>query len=639
MVPRATYRVQLGKSFGFDDAAALAPYLAELGISHLYASPYLKARPGSTHGYDITDHNSLNPELGDEASFSRMIDAFKSSGLQHILDYVPNHMGVGGSDNPFWLDLLEWGRDSIYADWFDVDWESHSEYLQGKLLVPFLANHYGEALAAGNLRLKFEPGPGEFAIWAHDVHKLPISPLHYSLIIEDNLPQLAKLIDGFAALSKHNHRAAHRAGDLKNQLAQLVRTREDVLSSIHFSVERFQGMEGQPETWERLDGLIRKQHWRPAHFRVAADDINYRRFFNINELAGIRMELPEVFEHTHRFVLGLLRQGTVDGLRIDHIDGLFDPKAYLYHLRQSGGSSFYLVVEKILAHHESLRTDWPIDGTTGYEFASQVIELLIDPAAEEALTETYRKFTGETQPFPKTVHAAKVQIMENEMASELFALARKAARIARQDPATADFTENLFCRALKELVACFPVYRTYVDGSACAETDTRYIHWAMEHAQKNQPELDKSVFDFLEKLLTCDLVREPGCNFSRHSVADLAMRLQQFSGPVMAKGFEDTALFRYNRLAALNEVGSSPDQFASSVQHFHKYNIHRAQHWPRTLLATSTHDTKHGEDARARLARAFSDSRGMGKSSRGLEPHFARAARRCRGHCATFPQR
>jgi (1->4)-alpha-D-glucan 1-alpha-D-glucosylmutase len=602
MVPRATYRVQFGKHFGFDDAAALAPYLAELGISHLYASPYLKARPGSTHGYDITDHKSLNPELGDEAAFSRMIDAFKANGLLHILDYVPNHMGVGGSDNPFWLDLLEWGKDSIYADWFDVDWESHSEYLRNKLLVPFLANQYGEALAAGDLQLKFDPAMGEFAIWAHEVHKLPICPLHYSLILEENSPEIAKLRDGFAALTESGRQVTRRAAELKNQLAQLARTREDALAAVESSVKRFSGIAGQLESWEPLDELIQKQCWRPAYFRVAADDINYRRFFNINELAGIRMELPEVFEYTHRFILGLLRQGVVDGLRIDHIDGLFDPKAYLARLRESGGSSFYLVVEKILAHHESLRTDWPVDGTTGYEFASQLIELLIDPLTADTLTETYRTFTGESQHFPEIVRAAKMQIMENEMASELLALARKAARIARQNPATADFTENLFSRAIKEVIACFPVYRTYVDGSETAETDRTYVHWAIVHASRNEPELDKSIFDFLEKFLTCDLVREPHTRYNRNDLVSLAMKLQQYSGPVMAKGVEDTALFRYNRFVALNEVGSSPDQCVSTVQHFHKRTLHRAQHWPRTLLATSTHDTKHGEDARARLA-------------------------------------
>jgi (1->4)-alpha-D-glucan 1-alpha-D-glucosylmutase len=602
MVPRATYRVQFNKQFRFEDAANLAPYLSELGISHVYASPYLKARPNSTHGYDITDHNSLNPELGDEAAFFRMVGAFEAHGLKHILDYVPNHMGVGGSDNPLWLDVLEWGKDSIYGDWFDVDWESHAEYLSGKVLVPFLADQYGAELAAGKLRLKFDEAAGEFAVWAYDVHKLPVSPRCYPRILGNEDPELEKIADEFSVLPEHSPQAARRATEIKQQFAQLARERADVRSALDTSLERFQGSVDDLGTWSRLDELIQQQHWRPAHFRVAADDVNYRRFFNISDLAGIRMELPEAYEYTHRFVLDLLRKGLVDGLRIDHIDGLFDPKAYLRRLRESAGSSFYLLVEKILARHETLRTEWPVDGTTGYEFASQLTELLTNADAEHAFSETYRSFTGETKSFAEIVHQGKTRIMENEMTSRLLTLATRAARIARQNPASADFTQNLFYRALKEIIACFPVYRTYVDDAETAETDRRYIRWAISHARKNEAQLDDSVFDFLERLLTCDLVRAPQREYNRHSVVELAMQAQQYSGPVMAKGFEDTALFRYNRLAALNEVGGSPDHFGSSVAAFHKENLHRAHHWPRTLLATSTHDTKHSEDARARLA-------------------------------------
>jgi len=602
MVPIATYRIQFSNKFRFDDAADLAPYLSKLGISHVYASPYLKARPNSGHGYDITDHNSLNPELGDQAAFLRMIGAFEANGLKHILDYVPNHMGVGGSDNPLWLDVLEWGKDSAYADWFDVDWESHSEYLSGKLLVPFLADQYGAELAAGRLRLKFDAISGEFAVWAYDVHKLPVSPPCYPFVIGDEFPELKTLRDEFAGLSEPNTQVARRAAELKQQLAEVVRNRADVRSALDSAVERFHGATGEPTTWRRLDELIRNQHWRPAYFRVAVDDINYRRFFNISDLAGIRVELPEVFEHTHRFVLDLLRKGVVDGLRIDHIDGLFDPKGYLCRLRESAGESFYLVVEKILARHETLSLDWSIDGTTGYEFASRLTELLTDSTAESSFDETYRSFTGETKSFHEIVHETKTRIMENEMASGLLALATKAARVARQSPSSADFTQNLFYRTLKEIVACFPVYRTYVDDSEATEIDRRYIRWAIAQASKNEPELDASVFGFLEKLLTCDLVQTRHSVYSRRSVVELAMKAQQYSGPVMAKGFEDTALFRYNRFVGLNEVGSSPEQFGSSVATFHKDNFHRAQNWPRTLLTTSTHDTKHSEDARARLA-------------------------------------
>jgi len=602
MVPRATYRIQFNKDFRFEDAANLAPYLSELGISHVYASPYLKARPNSTHGYDITDHNSLNPELGNEAAFLRMIGAFEAHGLKHILDYVPNHMGVGGADNPLWLDVLEWGTNSVYANWFDIDWESHAEYLRGRVLVPFLADQYGAELAAGKLRLKFDGATGEFAVWAYDVHKLPVSPRCYPHVLGNEDAELKTLADEFSVLPEHNPQVSQRATELKQQLAQLVRERADVRSALETSLQRFHGRVDDLASWSLLDELIDRQHWRPAHHRAAADDVNYRRFFNISDLVGIRVELPEVFEYTHRLVLDLLRKGLVDGLRIDHIDGLFDPKAYLQRLRESACSSFYLLVEKILARHETLRAEWPVDGTTGYEFASQVTELLTDASAEHAFNETYRTFTGETEPFADIVHHGKTGIMENEMASRLLTLATRAARVARQNPASADFTQNLFYRALKEIVACFPVYRTYVDDTETAETDRRYIRWAISHARKREPQLDASVFAFLEKLLTCDLAQGSQSGYCLHSVVELAMQTQQYSGPVMAKGYEDTALFRYNRFAASNEVGGSPEQFGSSVAAFHKENAHRAQHWPHTLLATSTHDTKHSEDARARLA-------------------------------------
>jgi (1->4)-alpha-D-glucan 1-alpha-D-glucosylmutase len=602
MVPRATYRIQFNKTFRFEDAANLAPYLSELGISHIYASPYLKARPYSTHGYDITDHNSLNPELGDEAAFLRMVGAFEAHGLKHILDYVPNHMGVGGADNPLWLDVLEWGKDSVYANWFDIDWESHAEYLSGKVLVPFLADQYGAELAAGKLQLKFDEAAGEFAVWAYDIHKLPVSPRCYPRVLGSEDPELEKIGDQFSVLPDNIPQASRRATEIKQQLAQLVRERADVRSALDSSLGRFHGNVNDLATRSRLDELIQRQHWRPAHHRAAGDDVNYRRFFNISDLAGIRVELPEVFEYTHRFALDLLRKGLVDGLRIDHIDGLFDPKAYLRRLRESAGPSFYLLVEKILARHEALRAEWPVDGTTGYEFASQVTELLTDASAEHAFSETYRTFAGAPESFAEIVHQGKTGIMENEMASRLLTLATRTARVARQNPASADFTQNLFYRALKEIIACFPVYRTYVDDTETAETDRRYIRWAISHARKKEPQLDPSVFEFLEKLLTCDLVRGSQSGYSRHSVVELAMQVQQYSGPVMAKGYEDTALFRYNRFAALNEVGGSPEQFSSLVAAFHKENTHRAQHWPRTLLATSTHDTKHSEDARARLA-------------------------------------
>ncbi len=602
MIPRATYRIQFGKHFGFDAAAAVAPYLAQLGISHVYASPYLQARPGSAHGYDITNHNALNGELGDAAAFDRMLAAFRANGLEHILDYVPNHMGVGGSDNPFWLDVLEWGRDSRYAGWFDIDWDSHSEFLKGKLLVPFLGDQYGAVLESGKVELKFDANEGAFDVWLYDTHKLPVTPPAYSYILNDGGPEFTKFAEEFSAIKEFSRDNQRRAAELKKRLKDAVGGDPEIASALKAALQRFRGQPGHLESWDRLDSLVRLQHWRPTHFRVAADDINYRRFFNISELAGIRMELLEVFEHAHQFVFKLMREGRLQGLRIDHIDGLFNPKAYLEQLRASGPGPFYLVVEKILEAHEGLREDWPVDGTTGYEFCAQATALLVDSAAEPVLTDFYQKFTGAFDPFREIVRESKIRIMENELASELESLSRDAVRVARQNPRTTDFTRNILGRALKQVIACFPVYRTYVDGGAPSETDDRYIRWAVAGAMKYEQEVDKSVFEFLEQLLTGRLAQRGVSEFSKRSAIHCAMKAQQLSGPVMAKGLEDTALYRYNRLIALNEVGGSPEQFGLSVAAFHKENQHRAEKWPDTMLATSTHDVKHGEDARARVA-------------------------------------
>jgi (1->4)-alpha-D-glucan 1-alpha-D-glucosylmutase len=602
MIPRATYRVQFSKDFGFGDAAAIAPYLAGLGISHIYASPYLQARPGSKHGYDITNHNALNCELGGDDAFQNMLSVFRQNGLEHILDYVPNHMCVGGSENPFWLDVLEWGRNSRYAGWFDIDWDSHSECLKDKLIVPFLADQYGAELKKGNLQLKFDEKTGVFSVWLYDTHKLPVTPSSYGEILRSAPPELRKLAEEFGSLGESWPDGQTQAAELKAHLADAVADDRNIRDGLIAALQRFRGKPCNLSSWDPLNSLIQQQHWRPTHFRVAADDINYRRFFNISELAGIRMELPEVFEHTHQLVLRLLNDGSLQGLRIDHIDGLYDPKGYLERLRGHVNRPFYLVVEKILGRHEGLCEDWPVAGATGYEFCAQLTALLVDPKAEQFLTNFYWEFTGEIDSFAEIVRESKIRIMENELRSELETLSRDAVRVARQDPCTTDFTLNILRRALKEIIACFPVYRTYVDGSKLIEADERYIHWAIAQATKNEREIDKSVFEFLERLLTGELARSASSDFLKRSALRCAMKAQQLSGPVMAKGFEDTALYRYNRFVALNEVGSSPDQFGLSVVAFHKENQHRAQHWPHTMLTTSTHDVKHGEDARARLA-------------------------------------
>ena len=377
-VPRATYRLQLRRGFGFSQAAAIAPYLARLGVSHVYLSPIFKARPGSVHGYDITDHNQLNPELGTEDDYASMIEAFRREGVGRILDVVPNHMGVWGADNPLWLDVLEWGPYSQYAGWFDIDWPAQD----GKLLAPVLGAQYGEELRSGKLKLNFE-ADGSFAVWAYDAHKLPIDPLTFPQILGHQNPALDRMGDLFLDLPQWRPQVAERARALKSELASLANEDSDARAAIETRVEEFN------KDWRELDRLVRAQFWRVAFHRVAEDEINYRRFFNVNDLAGLRIEVAPVFAHAHARIFRMLESGEIDGLRIDHIDGLFDPKAYLEALRAGAPRPFYLVVEKILASHESLRADWPVEGTTGYDYTNLALGVLVDPGSEAAFTQAY----------------------------------------------------------------------------------------------------------------------------------------------------------------------------------------------------------------------------------------------------------
>ncbi|ACK52281.1 malto-oligosyltrehalose synthase [Methylocella silvestris BL2] len=507
-----------------------------------------------------------------------------------------------GADNPLWLDVLEWGPDADHAGWFDIDWDSENRYLKDKLLAPFLGGQYGVELKAGKLQVKFDPDEGSFAVWAYGAHKLPLCPLHYQLVLGRDDAELDRLGDMFGDLRQWRPEIRERTLALKAKLAALARERPEARLILDQTVAALNA------DWRALDALIQRQFWRIAYFGVAGDDINYRRFFNINDLAGLRIELPVVFRHAHARVLPMIEEGVIDGLRIDHIDGLLDPKAYLDRLRASVERPFYLVVEKILAPYEALRDDWQVDGTTGYDFANLVLGILINPAGEAGFTQTYKSFAGVDAPFSKIAYASKIRIMENEMSSELNTLGQDAARIARQNPETVDFTKPILQRAIKQIVACFPVYRTYVDfNSASDEADRRYLDWAVAQARRLDHALDPSVFNFLGAALSGELTRELNSGFSRAAVARFAMKLQQYSGPVMAKGLEDTAFYRYNRFVALNEVGGDPQRFGVTPAAFHKANAERARKWPRAMLATATHDTKRGEDARARLA-ALSDA-------------------------------
>jgi (1->4)-alpha-D-glucan 1-alpha-D-glucosylmutase len=587
---RATYRLQYTAAFRFADGAALAPYLARLGVSHVYASPVFDARPGSTHGYDVTDPNRFNPELGTEAEFRAMSAAFRANGLGLILDIVPNHMGIGGAANRFWLSVLEWGEASPFARWFDIDWASPYPGLAGKVLVPFLGGQYGDILADGGLELRFDPADGSFAVWAHDTHKLPICPRHYGVVLRDGgLDSLAAAFDAAAPLEP----TAESRDRLRTDLAGAPG------HAIARALAAFAGNPGDLASWSRLDALIEAQHWRAAKFDLDSDAINYRRFFTISELAGVRVELPEVFDATHRLVLALIGEGAIDGVRIDHIDGLLDPKGYCLRLRERAARPFTLHVEKILAPDEHLPADWGTDGTTGYEFANLLVGLLADPVGTEAHSRTYAEFTGRSEPPAEIVNDAKLAIMARPMAAEVEAVVARLHCLASRDPRRRDLGRGALRSGLMQLVAALDVYRTYADADGLPPAGRARIEAAVAMARRRSRALDPGVFDFLTAVLTLDLAGDRPAE--RADVVAAALRVQQLSGPVMAKGLEDTALYRYNRLIALNEVGSEPGRFALGADAFHSANRERLARFPRALLATSTHDTKRGEDARARI--------------------------------------
>ncbi len=652
-IPRATYRIQFNQDFTFADAERVTAYFARLGISHVYASPYLKARSGSTHGYDIVDHNAFNPEIGDEAAFVSFSEALNQHGLGQILDFVPNHVGIGRADNAWWLDVLEWGEDSPYAEYFDIEWNSPHVELRHKVLVPFLGDHYGRVLEAGDLKLRFDAGSGSFSMWYYE-QRFPITPGEYSRIFrailidyrrgqtdDQTVIELEDLLVGFRDLGDWSptiRQPAMRrteAERLRNEWVNLVRRTPALAEAIERTLAGINERRADREILLWVHELLEAQHYRLAYWRVAAEEINYRRFFQINELAGIRIELPTVFEATHRLVLELIRQRRIHGLRIDHIDGLFDPKQYLERLQRrarevlappaqaqdpnaerpleqsseqaaeditedSDAAPFFVLVEKILAPHERLREDWPIAGTTGYEFLNRVHGLFVDPAGEAPLRRIYERFIGEPVSFEETAYDSKRQVMDFELASELRVLANEYNRLTESSWLTRDYTLVGLRQALREVVACFPVYRTYVDGNGASPHDRRDIEWAVSHARRRSVRADKTVFDFIHSALTTDLSSAPS-PYNRREVRRLAMKFQQYTGPVAAKGVEDTAFYRYNRLVANNEVGGEPTRFGTTVSAFHKITQDACRRWPSAMLATATHDTKRGEDARMRI--------------------------------------
>lgn len=614
-LPRATLRLQLGPELDFKRVRELVPYFAELGFSHLYLSPFLKARVGSSHGYDIVDHNRFDPQIGDAQSYDRLVAALARRGMGVILDFVPNHMGVGGADNPWWLSVLEWGRASPYARYFDIDWRPRAPAQRARLLLPFLGDHYGVVLEQGELRLGFEADSGRLDIWYYE-HRFPLTPPSYAFVLRQlkakapDAAGLDDLIRAFASLQRTaqeptSQKALAEADGLRARLAEQLTDEASITAALEQTLEQINGRPGHPRSFRLLHALLEQQVYRLAFWRVASDEINYRRFFDINDLAAIRVEEEEVFQAIHGLVLSLIEQNKLHGLRIDHVDGLFDPAGYCRKLREvtsrAPGPSFYLIVEKILAGHERLRDDWPVEGTTGYEFMSLASGLFVDPQAERAMTTVYRRFTGRQESFEETALAAKRQILRQNLASELNVLVAELHRIARQDWASRDFTRNGIREALIEVIAYFPVYRTYITAQGADEEDRRILDWAIGRARQASEIADETVFDFLHAVLSGDAAKASG-SYRRTDVYRIAMKFQQLTSPAMAKAVEDTAFYRYHRLVCLNDVGSEPERFGFSPAAFHFLNQERLRHHPLNLLSTATHDHKRGEDARARLA-------------------------------------
>ncbi|MGG2399922.1 malto-oligosyltrehalose synthase [Pseudomonas sp. SH1-B] len=594
---RATLRLQLHKDFTLLDAAAQVPYFARLGISHLYASPILTARPGSTHGYDVVDPSQVNPELGGEQALVRLVEVLRDHRMGLILDIVPNHMAVGGDRNPWWLDVLEWGQNSPYAKFFDIQWQSHDPLLSGQLLVPFLRSDYGEALRQGTLQLGFDVQQGRLYA-QHFEHRLPLTPPSYASILQSSeAPALSDLGRCFARLGSDADSRAE-AGRLCAKLA----THEQDIAPL---LARFQGRDAAAQ--QRLHALLERQHYRVASWRTAADDINWRRFFDINELGALRVEHLAVFEQTHAKVFQLIERGLVDGLRIDHIDGLANPRAYCSRLRRRvrqlrGDAPCPVFVEKILGAGEHLPADWPVDGSTGYEFMNQLSLLQHDPHGELPLGALWQELSGRPANFADEVQQARRLVLEGSLAGDLEEVAQRLLQVARHDIATRDLTLGAIRRALRELIVHFPVYRTYAQACGRSQQDRRFFQQALEAARQTLGEADWPLLTYLDDWLGGAFLRAMPPGRARRLRAQALTRFQQLTSPVAAKSVEDTALYRAGVLLSRYDVGFDAEHFSASVEAFHQACRERATQHPHSLLATATHDHKRGEDCRARLA-------------------------------------
>jgi (1->4)-alpha-D-glucan 1-alpha-D-glucosylmutase len=617
-IPLATYRLQFNKDFTFRDAIALVPYLDALGISDVYASPFLAARPGSIHGYDVVDPTRLNPEVGTEDDLDTLSRALRERGMGMLVDVVPNHMCIASAENRLWYDVLENGRSSPFARFFDVDWHPPKPELTEKILLPVLGAQYGRVLEDQQLSISYDEGAFSCRYWQA---QFPIGPRTVRPILEpivaelrrqvaDDAPELLELESILTAVKhlptrsdteEEQIRERQREKEIvKKRIAALVSSNPAVQEGLARSLATLNGRKGDPRSFDALEAVLADQAYRLSFWGVAAEEINYRRFFDINDLAAIRVEDPPVLELVHAKPFQLLRDGKITGLRIDHVDGLLDPAHYLAELQRQVPS--YVVVEKILSGDEELPAEWAVQGTTGYEFLNMVNGILVDPEGARAFDKLYQRVTGAPPHFDDLVYRTKKLILESAMSSELYVLARKLDRISEQHRWSRDFTLNSLHRALGEVVASFPVYRSYLQLGSVEVTagDRRHVLTAVRAAKRRNQAMSASLYDFIADIL---LLRDPE-GLSEADVAErreFVLRLQQLTGPVMAKGLEDTAFYRYFPLASLNEVGGRPGRFAVELDAFHRFNQQRSRTWPHALSATATHDTKRGEDLRARL--------------------------------------
>ncbi len=642
--PSSTYRLQLSARFPFDAVAELADYLGELGVSHVYASPIFETGSVESHGYDIADFNQLNRHLGGRSSFEQLVRRLRECGLGLILDWVPNHMGIQTAENRWWMDVLESGPGSTHAQTFDIDWEAEGRPFKNKVLLPILEDHYGKVLENGKLGLAFQNG--QFSCRYYD-RAFPLAFRTCAEILRSvakrskaSQPQSVDAIEKFIA-GMNPAPASVAAEDFekfKRQLAKLAADLPEIAAGINSVLADLNGVRGQPESFDRLDAVLEQQFYRLAFWRTGPQEMNYRRFFDVTGLAGVRMELPEVFRESHQLIFELLQAKLVDGLRIDHPDGLWDPEKYLFDLQReflkrallprsekeseaacekwinqrkavagaAGRWPLYVTVEKILAGPERLPRSWPVAGTTGYDFLNDVAGIFVDQRNEKQFDRIYQAFTGLAETFETAAAAGKRRTLEHDFAVELEGLARGLHRLAAKTRVGRDLTLAQCRRALIELTVGLPVYRLYFtrprrEVAADAAAQNEWVAQGIGAAQRAAPELPEQAWQFAKKLLLHGRFARWTAREVREAERWLG-KWQQLTGPAMAKGVEDTAFYRYNRLLALNEVGGNPGQFGRSSDEFHERNLARASAWPHTMLATSTHDAKRGEDVRMRLA-------------------------------------